>query len=96
MNKLSLVIFEDPGHAWLRVPQAVLQNIGVAPGDISTYSYRKGKYAYLEEDCDAPVAVKQFVAAGIAIDVKVHYCNNDSSVRKMPRHVQSDPWRMVP
>jgi hypothetical protein len=48
----------DPGHAWLKVKRNDLIALGIAE-DISVYSYRRGEYAYLEEDCDAGI----FVAA---------------------------------
>jgi hypothetical protein len=39
----------DPGHSWLRVPLAEIEGML-----FSDYSYADGKFAYLEEDCDAP------------------------------------------
>lgn len=51
----SYTYFEDPGHAWLRVP---LIEICPIQDKISHYSYMKGKYAYLEEDCDAILFLK--------------------------------------
>lgn len=43
--------FTDPGHGWLRVKHKELQELGIAD-QISPYSYMRGDYAYLEEDCD--------------------------------------------
>lgn len=43
--------FTDPGHGWLRVKHAELRALGIA-NKISPYSYMKGDYVYLEEDCD--------------------------------------------
>jgi hypothetical protein len=45
------LFFEDAGHGWLRVPRSELEDLGVA-GEISTCSYQRLGYAYLEEDCD--------------------------------------------
>lgn len=42
----------DPGHGWVKVPIKLLWDFGIAE-KISTYSYQRGEYAYLEEDCDA-------------------------------------------
>ena len=42
----------DPGHGWVKVPVSLLQNLGISR-EITTYSYMRGAYAYLEEDCDA-------------------------------------------
>lgn len=50
---------EDAGHAWLEVPIAVVEALGIE-NHISQYSFRKGKYAYLEEDSDAPKFIEAF------------------------------------
>ena len=42
----------DPGHGWLAVKIELLDQLGLIDR-ITTYSYIKGKTAYLEEDCDA-------------------------------------------
>ena len=47
--------FNDPGHGWLRVELCELEPV---KDKISGYSYMHGKYAYLEEDCDAAVFLK--------------------------------------
>ena len=43
----------DPGHGWLKVPLSEIEGM-----TFSGYSYRDSKYAYLEEDCDAPAFMK--------------------------------------
>lgn len=94
VRPMPLQFYADPGHGWLRVSEPLLNNIGVAPGDISSFSYRQGGYVYLEEDCDAPVAMKQFKAAGIEVKLTVRRTDSQSSIRKMPRHIPSQPWSM--
>lgn len=42
----------DPGHGWVKVPVSLLQGLGISR-EITRYSYMRGAYAYLEEDCDA-------------------------------------------
>ena len=44
----------DPGHGWLEVELAELVQLGITE-KISSYSYQHGKFAYLEEDCDAAI-----------------------------------------
>lgn len=56
--------FQDPGHGWVQVPLDHLQQAGVG-GDVSDYSFQKGRYVYLEEDCDAPMYLKALDAEGI-------------------------------
>ena len=43
--------FTDPGHGWLRVTRKELVNLGIDK-DITPYSYARGAWVYLEEDCD--------------------------------------------
>lgn len=43
--------FTDPGHGWLKVKKSELVALGIAD-KISSYSYERGEWAYLEEDCD--------------------------------------------
>jgi hypothetical protein len=57
MKAETYIFYNDPGHGWLRVKIAEL--IGLAIADkISAFSYINGKYAYLEEDCDAGVFLR--------------------------------------
>ena len=42
----------DPGHGWVKVPMSLLRELCISK-QITTYSYRRGAYAYLEEDLDA-------------------------------------------
>ena len=42
---------QDPGHGWFKVSIKQLVQLGIADR-ISNYSYRRGTWAYLEEDCD--------------------------------------------
>lgn len=52
----------DAGHGWLAVKIADLAKLGITLDEISNYSYWRGKTLYLEEDCDAPVFIKKFLA----------------------------------
>ena len=42
---------QDIGHGWFKVKLTQLHKLGIE-NDISTYSYQRGEWAYLEEDCD--------------------------------------------
>lgn len=51
-NQPPVITFhEDPGHGWLQVPKALLKKMGIQD-KITAYSYQRGPFAYLEEDCD--------------------------------------------
>lgn len=47
--------YNDPGHGWYRVPMSLVREAEAKGAEFTDYSYRSksGKYAYLEEDCDA-------------------------------------------
>lgn len=42
---------QDPGHGWVKVPVKLLVELGIYK-EISSYSYYRAAFAYLEEDCD--------------------------------------------
>lgn len=48
---MKLDFIQDPGHGWLKVKKDLLIKLDIA-NKISSYSYMRGAYAYLEEDCD--------------------------------------------
>jgi hypothetical protein len=49
----------DPGHGWAKVPRAILRTLGIEE-KISRYSYQRGDWVYLEEDCDMSLFHKEF------------------------------------
>ena len=51
LGNRTYTIYEDAGHAWIKVPIAELIALDIENG-VTHYSYINGKYAYLEEDCD--------------------------------------------
>jgi hypothetical protein len=61
--QFTFTFHQDPGHGWIEVPDLVLLTFGVK-GKISSYSYKHGNVAYLEEDQDAGVLLEAIEAAG--------------------------------
>ena len=53
----------DAGHAWLKVPKALLVTLGIAD-KITGYSYEYLDQAYLEEDQDAVLYMKTLFPMG--------------------------------
>lgn len=51
--------YSDPSHGWLRVPMAHIEELNIKDR-ISSFSYKRGKWAYLEEDCDYRVFEEAF------------------------------------
>ena len=39
-------VYEDAGHAWMKVKKDLLHKMGIAD-KITAYSYERGEYAYL-------------------------------------------------
>ena len=55
---------QDPGHGWFKVSIKQLVKLGIADR-ISNFSYRRGTWAYLEEDCDATILFNALRERGI-------------------------------
>jgi hypothetical protein len=68
MATMKKVFHSDPGHGWLAVKLSDLKMLGIET-KISSYSYVKGKTAYLEEDCDMSEFITAAKAKGITIEV---------------------------
>lgn len=77
---MKLNYYQYPGHGWIKTPKALLQRLGIA-GDISTYSYMRGNFAYLEEDCDAERLFQAAGRAGMVIQLNHMHANKQSKIR---------------
>lgn len=80
MSKLSLNFYCDPGHGWVKVPIKTLVRLNIAH-KVSSYSYMRGLYAYLEEDCDLSTLYMAADKAGINISLKEYHTNKQSKIR---------------
>lgn len=47
----TITFYADSGHGWAKIKRSELVKLNIADL-ISQYSYERGEYAYLEEDCD--------------------------------------------
>lgn len=79
---MKYVIYTDPGHAWLRVPLSEVIKLQEKGLQISSFSYRNSKYAFLEEDCDMPRYFK-FIGENAPEYQEIYHEN--SPVRYMER-----------
>jgi hypothetical protein len=77
---MKLTYFTDPGHGWVRVKRDVLAKLAIAD-KISRYSYQRGDYAYLEEDCDLSVFVRALEAVGKKAEFVEKSSNRSSKIR---------------
>lgn len=81
MKSITLQMFSDPGHGWVRFPKARLEKLGIAD-KISTYSYQKGLMAFLEEDSDLSTLITALKAKGYTeFKFKEGWTNRRSKIR---------------
>jgi hypothetical protein len=76
---------QDPGHGWLEVPMSELRRVGVHK-DITPYSYRNGKTAFLEEDCDMPAYLRALTARGEQRPVIEEVYEEETPIRGYPSY----------
>jgi len=74
----TIRFFADPGHGWARVKKSELAKLGIAEL-ISVFSYERGEFAYLEEDCDLSIYLNALRAKGMAYKFNGTTCANRSS-----------------
>lgn len=60
----TIIAYSDGGHGWAKVKRAELEKLRIADL-ISPYSYERGEWAYLEEDCDLNTYCQALHRAGI-------------------------------
>jgi hypothetical protein len=53
---------QDPGHGWVKVPLALIRELGIAE-KITRFSYWHAGHVYLEEDCDTCTFMNAYHAA---------------------------------
>ena len=74
----KFTFYSDAGHGWLKVPKALIIELGIAD-KISHFSYERSDSVYLEEDCDFPLFAQAYApTTGISMNV---ISSNDSRVR---------------
>jgi hypothetical protein len=82
---MKFPFYMDPGHGWVRVPISLLRELGIE-SKITVCSYRRGGYAYLEEDCDAMTFIKAMEERGRKVEFDDHTANRESVIRRY------EPW----
>ncbi len=94
MEERTYTFHEDPGHGWLEVSRADMQEFGVE-GKISHCSYVDHRdhwtTAYLEEDCDADTFMSAAKQAGIAVTLNERY-SDPCFVRELPNYPARADW----
>lgn len=77
--------YEDCGHGWMKVEKKLLSKMGIE-NEISGFSYERGEYAYLEEDCDLTTFCRAYKAMyGVDVKFKTHFSDR-SRIRGYGRY----------
>lgn len=76
---MILRFFSDAGHGWLEVPKTLVRELGVW-NKVSQFSFHRGEFAYLEEDCDAGLVMQALADKGIDFAFDEIY-QEDSPIR---------------
>ena len=79
-KKFTLTVYSDPSHSWAKVRREVLKNLGVDK-DISSCSYQRGDYVYLEEDCDLGVLCRALLKNNTRVVFREKTTDKPSRVR---------------
>lgn len=66
---MKINAYSDPGHGWAAVPLSLLQRLDLLDR-VTPYSYLRGRFAYLEEDCDLSTFMDAARAAGLKIEFR--------------------------
>jgi len=84
--KITLLYYTDPGHGWLRVPLKTLTKLGIAD-KITSFSYQRTEYAYLEEDQDMTTFLLAMNEKGVEVTRKNRNTDRESRIRKYESYV---------
>jgi len=82
VRTLSFDVYCDPGHGWIKVRRATAQRLmGSDFVRLSSFSYQRGDWLFLEEDCDAALFIACLKAQGIIPVWREHHANKQSRIR---------------
>jgi len=72
-------LYNDPGHAWLKVPR---KEVSRAMHLLTSCSYERGDYVYLEEDCDLITFINLKLNEGVEVLCREHISSKRSKIRR--------------
>jgi hypothetical protein len=85
---MRITILSDSGHAWGKVRRALLNKLGIECL-ISSYSYQRGQYVFLEEDTDLNTLCKALDQNNISHSFEWRHTNKTSKVRGYDSYKQN-------
>lgn len=87
MKTFTIIVYNDPSHAWGKVKRKVLDNLGIAQ-QVSSYSYQYKDNVYLEEDADLSLVCRHLLLnTDVQIKFVEKHTNRDSRIRSYERYV---------
>jgi len=87
MKTFTIIVYNDPSHAWGKVKRKVLDNLGIAQ-QVSSYSYQYKDNVYLEEDADLALVCRHLLFnSDVQIKFVEKHTNRDSRIRSYERYV---------
>jgi hypothetical protein len=87
MKTFTIIVYNDPSHAWGKVKRKVLDNLGLAQ-QVSSYSYQYKDNVYLEEDADLSLVCRHLLFnSDVQIKFVEKHTNRDSRIRSYERYV---------
>lgn len=89
MATLKIHVYSDSGHGWARVKRPLLTRLGIAD-KITYFSYQRGDWVYLEEDCDANTLVIALKENGIEPVFVEHYSHGSSKIRSYDSYYKGE------
>jgi len=81
---MKIRFYADPGHGWGKVKISKLKDLGILD-QISSYSYKRGDYAYLEEDSDLGIFCNAMRKIGKTVTFRAYLSNKSSRIRNYTR-----------
>ena len=86
MKTFTIIVYNDPSHAWGKVKRKVLDNLGIAQ-QVSSYSYQYKDNVYLEEDADLSLVCRHLLLnTDVQIKFVEKHTNKDSRIRSYERY----------
>lgn len=80
MKTKTIIVYSDPGHGWGKATRLELVKLGILK-KISSCSYQRNDWVYLEEDGDLSLYVHMLKKFGYEIKFKEFHTDNNSKIR---------------
>lgn len=84
----TIDVYSDPGHGWAKVSFVDLKRLGIEK-QITSYSYMRNGFAFLEEDCDLSLFCLACKNQGIELRFRDHHTNKRSKIRNYQSYKSS-------